>query len=104
MSRVILTIDDTLAFWDDTVEDFVFDPTHAQRRSLVAQGISGTLTPGQLDALFRYWYGDQWQLGNDDGSKYVVLGVTQRPAAADEVLDGLPHVTIDAAGVVRAAG
>ncbi len=104
MNHVVLTIDDTMAFWDDTVEDYVFDPTHAHRRALVVQLAAGTtLAPAQLEAIFRYWYGDTWALGNDDGSKYVVLGVTQRPAAADEALDGLPHVVIDADATVRPA-
>jgi len=100
MERLVLTIEDTLGFWDDHVGDYVFNSTRAQRASLVVQGVSGTLAPAQLDALFRYWYGDRWQLGNDDGTKYVVLGVTQRPAAADEVLAGLQHVIFDPAGKV----
>lgn len=77
-----LTITDTLSFWDDYVEDYVFNPENKQVFTawykLPDDWLNANkLKEDRLEAVFKHLYGENWRLGNDDGSKFRVLGVEE---------------------------
>ncbi len=85
-----IRITDTLGFWDDTLETYVFNPeqgkAHTSWYRLPDEWISeGVLKPDRREAIYRYWYGESWRMGNGDGSQYVVLAVEERELDPGEV-------------------
>ena len=77
-----LTTTETLSFWDDYIEDYVFNPEN----KLVTTSWyklpddwlnAGKLKEDKLEAIFKNLYGENWRQGNDDGSKFRVLGVEE---------------------------
>lgn len=78
MRYLRLTITDTLSFWDDDLSGYIHDPANSQTftnwyRVPDEWLENGTLVPERREYLLAHLYGSNWRLGNDDGSKYVVL-------------------------------
>lgn len=78
MQYLRMTVIDTLAFWNAPLGDYVFNPNlrktftgwYRVPNDWVSDGI---VNEERREMLFRHLYGDTWRLGNEDGSKYVVL-------------------------------
>jgi hypothetical protein len=78
--RIKLTIQDTLAFYNDSVGDYTFNPDYPQTAvywfALPQSAFDGDdLLPQCQEPLLQAVYGPKWRSGNDDGSKYIVLNV-----------------------------
>ena len=113
MKYLRLTITDTMGFWDDYLETYVFNADRSRSFTswyrLPDEWIAnGELIPNRREAVFRYWYGETWRLGNGDGSQYVVLAINEHVLSADEVtqrvweIAGEPCFAIDTnAGISR---
>ncbi|MBS1793792.1 MAG: hypothetical protein JSS81_08055 [Acidobacteria bacterium] len=76
--KIKVTIRDTLAFYDDFVGDYVFNPDNSVVRDYSLDAAPEWLTDGRLnetgkEAVLRYLYGDGWRSGNGDGSRYQIL-------------------------------
>ena len=76
--RIKLTIDDTLAFYNDFVGDYVFNQNNTQTNSYYLRVPLQSLENGQLNVnwlskFYDYLYGVNWRVGNDDGSRYMPL-------------------------------
>lgn len=83
MRYVRLTITDTLGFWDDYLGDYLFNPTNSQTftnwyRVPDEWLENGRLVPDRREHLLAHLYGANWRLGNEDGSKYVVLTIDEQ--------------------------
>jgi len=78
-TRIALTIQDTMSFWNDELGSFLFDPNgYAPTNTFLyevpdAWIANGTLTTEGFERIFQYLYGPGWLAGNGDGSKYQVL-------------------------------
>src|ERR1700757_3062639 len=90
MKYLRLTITDTLGFWDDYLESYVFNSE--QGKTLTSWYRvpdewmrDGALLPDRQKALLRHRYGEDWRLGNGDGSQYVVLSLDGHELTAGEV-------------------
>jgi hypothetical protein len=77
-----LTITDTLSFWDDYLSGYISAPASSQTftnwyRVPDEWLENGTLVGERREHLLAHLYGSNWRLGNDDGSKYVVLTIDE---------------------------
>jgi hypothetical protein len=104
-----VTITDTLGFWHDYLETYVFNPEHAKTltgwyRLPQAWLRDGVLLPEREAALLAYRYGTSWRLGNGDGSQYVVLKIEQHELVETEVAQRPWEGTRDACYVVDEQG
>lgn len=82
MKYLRLTLTDTLGFWDDYLGDYLFDPANAKTltywyRVPDAWLENGVLASEQREHLLEHLYGDNWRLGNEDGSKYIILTIDE---------------------------
>jgi len=90
MKYLRLTITDTLSFWDDYLETYVFNADQGKSFTswyrLPDEWLTnGELIPDRREAVLRYWYGETWRMGNGDGSQYVVLAINEHELSAEEV-------------------
>ncbi len=77
-TRIKLTIDDTLSFYNDFIGDYVFNDNNIQTNDYFLRVPPVWLENGQLNsnALERFYdflYGSNWRAGNGDGSRYLPL-------------------------------
>lgn len=88
--RVEVTIKDTMAFWDDYLGTYTFNPDgYAPTNVWVfevpdAWVSGGALTDAGLEGVCCYLYGATWRQGNGDGSRYVVLESRSRRLPAGD--------------------
>jgi len=80
-TRIKLTIDDTLSFYNDFIGDYVFNDNNIQTNDYFLKVPLGWIENGQLNsnALGRFYnllYGPNWRAGNGDGSRYLPLKAT----------------------------
>jgi hypothetical protein len=78
--RMVIT--DTLAFWDDYLGDYTFNPDHAKTFTnwyrLPDDWLSdGALAAERREQILGHLYGADWRQGNGDGSKYIVLNLDE---------------------------
>ena len=71
-------VTDTLGFWDDYLGDYLFNPANSKTFTawyrLPDEWLeNGTLVPDRREHLLAHLYGANWRMGNDDGSKFVLL-------------------------------
>jgi len=90
MRYLRITIKDTLGFWDDYLESYMFNEDQGKSftswyRLPDAWVADGALTPEAREAVYRYWYGENWRLGNGDGSQFIVLATDEHELTPDEV-------------------
>lgn len=79
--KVKVTIKDTLAFYNNYVEDYTFNPDNSlvgeYFYDVPAEWWTGSnLTEYAVEEILKRIYGDNWRSGNGDGSKYQVLDFT----------------------------
>lgn len=94
-TRVKLTIGDTLAFYDDYVGDYVFNESNVKTYDYFFKVPSEFLTGEHLsengiDRILEFLYGENWQAGNEDGSRFMILQTKSQllsDANADEWRD-----------------
>lgn len=84
-----MTIIDTLAFWNGYLGDYVFNPglrkTFTGWYRVPDDWISeGIVSDARREVLFKHLYGDAWRLGNEDGSRYMVLECDIQVLTPDE--------------------
>ncbi|MBS2030935.1 MAG: hypothetical protein JST54_23730 [Deltaproteobacteria bacterium] len=88
--RVAVTIQDTMAFWNDDLGAFLHDPNGYSPTNTFLYEVpdawvaNGTLTPDGFENVFKYLYGPAWRGGNGDGSQYVVLRKEAATVADDD--------------------
>lgn len=77
-----LTLTDTLSFWNDYLGTYLFNPEHTQ--TFIAWYKlpddwfeENKLKDDKLNVIFKHIYGENWLLGNGDGSRYQVLDVKE---------------------------
>jgi hypothetical protein len=75
-----LRLTDTLSFWDDYLEDYVFNPENKKDfvtwYRLPDDWVTDNPLQGdKLEALLKHIYGENWRLGNGDGSRYQPLDI-----------------------------
>ena len=78
-AKIRVVIKDAMAFWSDDFGSFVSNDSSATEHTTVlevpAAWIAGdALVDGKLEAIYAHLYGASWRQGNDDGSRYEVLG------------------------------
>ena len=90
-ARILITIQDTLGFWREELGTWTYDPKgHAPTNTYAAKVPDAWLSPdGTLSAegekrICAMLYGEHWQHGNDDGSKYFVLSFASRRTILEE--------------------
>jgi hypothetical protein len=76
--QVSVTITDTMSFWNNQVETYVFyrelASTRTQTYDVPASWVlDGKLTEDGLERVLRHTYGANFREGNGDGSRYMVL-------------------------------
>ncbi|MCU0239396.1 MAG: hypothetical protein MUC29_08135 [Pyrinomonadaceae bacterium] len=81
LKRIKLTIDDTLAFYNDYVGDYTFNENNIQTNDYFVKVPldsieNGQLTDVVLNAFYDFLYGANWRYGNEDGSRYMPLKST----------------------------
>ncbi len=104
-----LTITDTMGFWDDYIETYVFN---SERSSTFTNWyrlpdewwLGDALDPERSEALLRHLYGDSWRLGNGDGSQFVVLARDAHRLSDDEARAKPWQGTRETCYVVSATG
>ncbi|BAY10044.1 hypothetical protein [Calothrix sp. NIES-2098] len=94
MRYLRLTITDTLSFWDDYLSGYIFDPENSKTftnwyRIPDKWLENGTLVPERREQLLEHLYGSNWRLGNEDGSKYVVLKIDEHELSDTETAQRL---------------
>ena len=92
MAYLRLTITDTLGFWDNYLEDYLFNREQSQTFTLwyrlpEAWFSDGSLLTDRREALLQHLYGETWRLGNGDGSRYVVLAIADHKLSLTEVAE-----------------
>lgn len=92
MAYLKLTITDTLSFWDNYLEDYVFNRKQSKTFTiwyrLPDEWFSDRdLLPDKREALLQHLYGKTWRLGNGDGSRYVVLAFEGHLLSLTEVAE-----------------
>ncbi|MEP0754931.1 hypothetical protein NDA03_22195 [Trichocoleus sp. Lan] len=82
MKYLRLTITDTLSFWDDYLSGYI--PALASSQTFTNWYRvpdewleNSTLISSRREQLLAHLYGDNWLFGNEDGSKYVVLAISE---------------------------
>jgi hypothetical protein len=90
MKYLRITITDVMGFWDDYQDGYDYNPDQARSftswcRLPNAWVANGELKPKQREAIYRYWYGENWRLGNGDGSQFIVLQTDQHELSPEEV-------------------
>jgi hypothetical protein len=111
MAYLRLTISDVLSVWDDLIEDYVFQPDAAS--AFIAWYrlpdnwlVNGTLMTERRDLLLQQLYGESWQAGNADGSRYRPLAIDEHLLDAAEIASrpwqhtNDPCYTLDATGTL----
>ena len=106
MKYLRLTITDTLSFWDDYLGDYLFNPANSKTFTLWYRLPDKWLEQGALvsdrrEDLLAHLYGSNWRLGNDDGSKYVVLTINEHELSDTEASQRLWVNTTDTCYAVR---
>jgi hypothetical protein len=91
MKYLRLTITDTMSFWDNYLETYLFNPDIGKSftnwyRLPDEWIINGKLTPDKLESVFCHLYGATWRSGNGDGSQYMILETDQHELSAEEVV------------------
>lgn len=76
--RIKLTIDDTLSFYNDFIEDYTFNENNIQTNDYFIKVPlnwieNGQLTASALERFYAFLYGVTWRSGNEDGSRYMPL-------------------------------
>ena len=76
--KVKIMIKDTLALYDNYVEDYTFNPDNfligEYFYDVPAEWWTGkNLTEYAVEEILKRIYGENWRSGNSDGSKYQVL-------------------------------
>lgn len=90
MARIEVTIKDTMAFWNDALEAYVYNPDgYAPTNSYVFSVPDDwmdrdSLTTAGLERVYAHLYGETWRSGNGDGSQYTVLDTQVRRLEADD--------------------
>ena len=92
MAYLKLTITDTMSFWDNYIEDYVFSTEQSKTfttwyRLPEVWFRDSVLVAEKRDALLKHLYGETWRLGNGDGSRYVVLALEDHMLSLSEVAD-----------------
>jgi len=87
--KVKVTVKDVLGFYDDYLGDYSFNSDNAMIGEyfydVPAEWWTGkNLTESAAENILRRLYGENWQAGNDDGSKYRILDFRASLADADE--------------------
>jgi hypothetical protein len=77
-TRVAVTITDTMSFWNNQVETYVFYRELASTRTVTydvpaSWVANGKLTDAAFERVLGHQYGADWRSGNSDGSRYMVL-------------------------------
>lgn len=90
MAHLKVTITDTMAFWDDFIGDYVFNPKGAKTYTTwyrVPEDwlLEDALMSERRERLLEFMYGETWRSGNGDGSKYQVLNIEQHKLTDDEI-------------------
>lgn len=77
-----LKLTDTLSFWDDYLENYIFNPDN--KKNFVAWYrlpddwvVDNKLKADKLETILKHIYGESWRLGNGDGSRYQVLDIKE---------------------------
>jgi hypothetical protein len=97
--RIEVTIKDTMAFWNNALETHTFNPNgYCPTNTYVfevpdAWIADGVLTAAGLERVFVHLYGPSWRVGNEDGSKYIVLESSSRVLAPDDTRAAKPITT-----------
>jgi hypothetical protein len=78
MKYLRTTITDTMSFWDNYIENFVFNPENSSTYTnywLVPDEwiVDDSIKSDGREKLLEYMYGAMWRSGNDDGSRYQIL-------------------------------
>jgi hypothetical protein len=89
MAYLKLTITDTMGFWDNYIESYAFNPERSKTFTnwyrLPEEWWDGDkLDPSRKESLLRHLYGENWRMGNGDGSQYVVLKSEEHRLSAEE--------------------
>jgi hypothetical protein len=76
--KIRVTIKDAMAFWNDDAFAFIPNLTYTPVNTAVFEvpdtWIDGDhLADGMLARMYAHIYGETWESGNEDGSKYEVL-------------------------------
>lgn len=76
--RLQVTIQDTLGFYDDYLGDYAFNPqntaTNTYWLKVPADWLAnGAVLAAKWELFLQYLYGTTWRLGNEDGSKYIII-------------------------------
>ncbi|HQU85142.1 MAG TPA: hypothetical protein PKY59_18525 [Pyrinomonadaceae bacterium] len=106
--RVKLTINDTLAFYDDYVGDYVFNESNVQTYDyffkVPSEFLAGEhLNENSINLILKFLYGENWQSGNEDGSRFMILQTKSQllsDANADEWLSRSYCYSVDETGKV----
>lgn len=95
-ARIEVTIKDTMAFWDDYLSAYTFDPNGYAPTNTYVYLVpddwlsGGTLEPDALERVYAHLYGATWRQGNGDGSRYQVLETRARVLPADDPREARP--------------
>jgi hypothetical protein len=92
MAYLKITITDTMSFWDNYIEDYIFNPENSKTFSgwyrVPDEWVhKGALPPERREKILEYMYGATWRSGNDDGSKYVVLKMEEHKLTDTEIAE-----------------
>ncbi|MBL1178665.1 hypothetical protein [Pantanalinema sp. GBBB05] len=109
MKYLRLTITDTLGFWDDDLGDYLFDPANAKTITYWYRVPDVWLEKGVLgserrEILLEHLYGINWRLGNEDGSKYIVLTIDEHELLDVEAVQRLWSSTANTCYAVNPDG
>ena len=84
-----LTLTDTLSFWDDYLEDYVFNPEN--KKNFIAWYrlpddwiVNNKLKADKLEGILKHIYGEHWRMGNGDGSRYQILNIKENILSNEE--------------------
>ena len=113
--RIKLTIKDTLAFYNDGLGDYTFNPDNAQTSvywfALPESAFDGDdIRPECHEPLLQAIYGPDWRQGNGDDSKYIVLHVRlSHPTPEEEqtcpwLSERAPCMVISEEGIAHTVG
>src|SRR5690242_20714009 len=84
-----LTLADTLSFWDDYREDYVFNPDNkklsiAWYRLPDDWFVDNKLEDDKVEVILKHIYGENLRMGNRDGSRYQVLNIKETILSNEE--------------------
>jgi hypothetical protein len=89
MNYLKLTISDALAFLDDELGVYAFNPANTQTHTYwfsvpPTWFEKGQVAPVHREKLFEHIYGKAWRLGNGDGSLYQIVAVQEQLLSPEE--------------------